>query len=181
MRRIFSIVMLGAVWWAASAAWAASPSAKAPAAHPRTGPAAAKAAVSRAAGADAPFWQGHPDAAAFRKRNEARIAAAKADIARMLAVRGPRTVENTLQPYDDATRELDAAGAQAGLIENVHPDSVVRAAAEEITQAVSAYGTEISLNRAVYQGLSAIDLAKSDEQCREGNRRHIATLRLRLE
>ena len=143
---------------------AGSASAAAPASAKKRSTPAGTAAKPTTTAADAPFWQGRPDAATYRKRNEERLAGAKAQIAKLVAVKGPRTIENTLVPYDEASRELDAAGSQASLMENVHPDSVLRATAEEITQAVSAYATEISLNRDVYKALSSIDLAKADAE-----------------
>ena len=83
--------------------------------------------------ADAPFWTGNPDAKAFRTLNQKRVALARAEIARLIAVKGPRTVANTLAPYDEASRALDAADNQSSLIEEVHPDSTVRVAAEAVS------------------------------------------------
>jgi thimet oligopeptidase len=114
----------------------------------------------------APFWTGSPSATEFGQREDNGLARAKADIAKMLAVKGARTVANTLQPFDDAQIELDAAGAQAGLIEQVHPDSGVRAAAEAADRRVSAYGTELSLNRDVYDALKAVDPTGADDETR---------------
>src|SRR5438093_8483121 len=130
-----------------------------------TAPAAKTAPASQKAD-NAPFWTGHPNAAAFAKMHDGRIARAKADIARMLAVKGTRTLANTLRPYDEAQIELDAASSQAGLMENVHPDSTLRAAAEKVSQKVSAYATELSLNRRVYDALTAIDRSKADDATR---------------
>jgi len=113
-----------------------------------------------------PFWTGHPDAAQFSRQEDDHLAKAKADIARMLAVKGKRTVDNTLQPYDDAAIELDAAGAIAGVIEQVDPDSSLRDAAEAASRRVSAYGTELSLNRDVYDALKAIPTAAADAETR---------------
>lgn len=115
---------------------------------------------------DAPFWDGNPDAAAFEKAMNARLDRAQQTLNRMLAVRGRRTIENTLRPYDDILLELDAAGSQSGLIEEVHPDARVRQAAQKMTQKVSAFATELSLNRAVYDALSALDLSKTNAETR---------------
>jgi thimet oligopeptidase len=174
MRRRFSLIAASAACLWASGVWAASSTVPAKPAHR----AASKAAPAAHAAVDAPFWQGHPDAAAFRKRNEERLAAAKAQIAKLVAVKGPRTIENTLQPYDEATRFLDAAGSQSGLMENVHPDSALRGTAEEITQAVSAYGTAISLNRDVYKALSSLDLSKADAETKYYVWRELRNFRL---
>ncbi len=122
-------------------------------------------AVARPA-VDGPFWTGHPDAAAFARTENQRIARAQQAIDRMLAANGKRTIDNTLRPYDDAQLELNAAGAQAGLMQNVHPDSVLRDSAETASQRVSAFATALSLNRAVYEALAALDLGKADAETR---------------
>lgn len=74
---------------------------------------------------------------------------------------GPRTVE-TLEKMNDLSIELDAAANRAGLMENVHPDSAVRAVAEKATQDVQAFATALSLNRPVYDALAAIDASTAD-------------------
>jgi thimet oligopeptidase len=126
----------------------------------------------------APFWTGNPDAATFGKINEGRIEMAKQAIGRMLAVKGKRTIENTLKPYDDASNYLDMAGTQASLIENVHPDSNMRTTAEELSQKVSAYGTELSLDRRVYDALAAIDLSAADAETKYYVERELRDFRL---
>src|SRR5437870_9145506 len=92
---------------------------------------------------EAPFWTGSPDAATFESHHDERLARARAAIARLEAATGPPTVANTLGPYDEAVIELDTAGSQATLIENVHPDAALRAAAERVSQKTSALGTEL--------------------------------------
>lgn len=120
------------------------------------------AAPAAMPGDDAPFWTGKPDSAAFDARQRRRIALAQAAIARMLAAKSPRTIQNTLVPYDEALRQLDMAGSQASLAENVLPDRATRNAAEKLSQDVAAYFTELSLNRKVYDALAAIDLTGAD-------------------
>lgn len=127
-------------------------------------PGASLAAKAAAARSDAPFWTGKPNAAAFSKIEDERLAKARAAIERLAAVKGTRTIENTLAQYDEAILLLDAAAAQAQLIENVHPDSTLRASAEEATQKASALATEISLDRRVYDALSALDVSKADAE-----------------
>ncbi|TMQ71452.1 MAG: Zn-dependent oligopeptidase [Candidatus Eisenbacteria bacterium] len=87
-------------------------------------------------------------------------------IERLAAVKGPRTIENTLGPYDEAVTLLDAAGSQAGLMEEVHPDSTLRAVAEGQSQKVSALATELSLDRRVYDALKALDVSHADAETR---------------
>ena len=74
-----------------------------------------------------PLWSGKPDVAAFEKIEESRLAAAQQTIGRLVAVKGPRTIENTLRPYDDALQLLDSASYFAGLMQQVHPDAAFRA------------------------------------------------------
>src|SRR5258706_2395798 len=127
---------------------------------------------------EAPFWTGHPDAAAFERQHEQRLERARADIARLEAVTGPRTIENTLEPYDDAVMQLDAAGSQASLIENVHPDAALRAAAERVSQKASAFATEVSLNPRVYEALAALDLSGVEPETRHYVDRSLRDFRL---
>ena len=135
-------------------------------------------AAAPAARDDAPFWTGTPDAATFAARTAARLARARAAVARLLAVTRPRTIENTLRPYDDALLELDAAGSQSSLIENVHPDAALRAAAEAATQQVAAYATELSLDRGVYDALAGLDASGADEATRHYLERTLREFRL---
>jgi len=147
----------------AVAATAAKPTAAKPAA---TKPAAGTAGAKTPASDDVPFWTGNPDAATFAKRQEDRLVKAKAAIEKLAAVKGARTIANTLMPYDEAQIQLDAAAAQTSLMENVHPDSTLRAMAEEEDQKVSALATEISLDRRVYDALSKLDVSKADAETR---------------
>ena len=126
---------------------------------------ALSAPAARAAD-DAPFWTGNPDAAQFSKMGHDRIALAKTAVAKMSAVKGKRTTQNTLALYDEALRQLDMAGAQASLIERVHPDSATRDAAEKLSQDVADYATELSLDRDVYDALKAIDVKGLDRETR---------------
>jgi thimet oligopeptidase len=137
-------------------------------------PSPAGAAVTRSHAAtakkttavDAPFWTGHPDTTAFKRINMARLTRAHEAIERLSAVHGPRTIANTLQPYDDALLQLDAVSAQSSLMENVHPDSALRATAEDLSQKASAFATELSLNRKVYEAIQALDVGKADAETR---------------
>ena len=146
-----------------TAALAVAFAAPAPAATPK--PTAARAGTHPAV-VDAPFWTGHPSATAFATIQKQRLARARAAIDRLLAVKGKRTVENTLRTYDDALIFLDATSAQSGLISQVHPDSALRGAADKATQAASAFATELSLNRKVYDALAAVDTTRADPETR---------------
>lgn len=139
----------------------------------------AYAAVTRAATpVDAPFWTGQHDAASFTKLQEDRLTRAKQSLDRMLAVTGKRTIENTLKPYDEMMTYLDAVANQASLIKEVHPDESVRTAAEKIAQEADAFNTEVSLNRAVYDAIAALDLAAADTETRYYVERTLRDFRL---
>ena len=98
---------------------------------------------------DKPFWSTGLPSAEFVNIQESRLKNARAAIDRMLAVKDKRTVENTLAPLDEAYTYLDSAAQQAGLMQEVHPDKAFRDAAEGIAQKISAFITDLSLNRAV--------------------------------
>ncbi|MEO5618169.1 MAG: M3 family metallopeptidase [Candidatus Eisenbacteria bacterium] len=146
-------------------------------AKPPSTPARAGARMT-AAGVNSPFWAAKPTAAQFSKLQDTRLATARASIAKMVAAKGPRTIENTLVPYDEALRQLDLAGSQSSLIQNVHPMKPMREAAEKAQQSVSAFGTELSLNRAVYDALTALDLSGADAATQHLVKRTLRDFRL---
>src|SRR5205814_10447879 len=135
VRSFHRILVIGllALCVAPAAAFAAHPPAAAHTARAARRHAASAAALHPAASSDAPFWTGHPDAAAFGRIQDQRLARARAAIARLVAVKGRRTTANTLRPYDDALLQLDAVLSQASLMSEVHPDSNLRMAAERAT------------------------------------------------
>lgn len=81
---------------------------------------------------------------------------------RILEVEGPRTIENTLVPYNETMMHLDAAKNECELFARVHPDKEVREAAEEGEQAVAKYLTELSLDRDLYEAFRALDTTRAD-------------------
>ena len=129
-------------------------------------PSATRPSSRPAAPADLPFWTGSPDAPTFTRFQDYRLRRAQEIVDRLVAAKGPRTIATTLQAYDTALRELDAAGAQSGLIEQVHPDAALRDSAEKVSQRVSAFATTLSLDRRVYDALAAIDLSAADAETR---------------
>jgi len=81
-------------------------------------------------------------------------------------VEGERTVENTLACFDRAQWHLRMAGSQTGVMFMVHPVAAVRDAAQELTQAISAEGVALSLNREVYSALQAVEVSREDAATR---------------
>ena len=102
---------------------------------------------------DSPFWNNSFTPETFAEKQEARLSKAKDTLAKLLAVEDTKTVENTLEPYDEIRLLLNAASYQSGLIENVHPDKTFRETAEEISQKISAFYTELSLNKDVFDAI----------------------------
>jgi thimet oligopeptidase len=88
----------------------------------------------------------------------ARLSGHEAALAALLAVEGPRTPENSLRLYDQAIEQLSLAGAQAGVLNSVASDKAVRDQAQDEAQRVAMAGSALSLNRAVYDALAAINL-----------------------
>lgn len=125
-----------------------------------------------------PLWSGKPDAAAFEKIEDARLAAARQFIDRLVAVKGPRTIENTLRPYDEALQSLDSASYFAGLMQQVHPDAAFRDRATAMVRKVSAASTALSLNRQVYDALMVVDLTHADAATRYYIQRQALEFRL---
>jgi len=90
---------------------------------------------------------------------------AKASVYRdsLLAVRGQRTVRNTLRLYDEMSIAFNA-GQIVALLTNVHPDSAVRAAAAEGVRRRSAFFTDLRLDPRLYRALVAVDTSRADAE-----------------
>src|ERR1700686_834745 len=119
-----------------------------------------------------------PDVPAFEKGENDHLAAGREAIDALIAVKGPRTVENTLVPYDEAVRQNNSAGYFAGLMEQVHPDATFRDHATAMLTKASAAQTAIALNHDVYNALAALDLSKADAATRYYVQRQLLEFRL---
>ena len=127
--------------------------------------------------ADAPFTTGLSDATSLRSIVDARIARARASLAQLLAVRGPRTIANTLRPYDDMLAELNTAAEEASVMASVHPDDAVRRAGDELERTAVGLAAEIQLRSDVFNALTAIRGDGLDVDTRYFLAREIAQLR----
>src|SRR6201996_9511701 len=112
------------------------------------------------------IWAGLDDATSANAWVEHHLAASRACIADLLAINGPRTIDNTLVPYDRACWHLRMAGSQSGVMFMVHPLAAVRDAMQELSQAVSAEGVALSLNREVDAALAAVAASSEDDATR---------------
>src|SRR4051794_20208993 len=124
------------------------------------------------------LWAGKPDVAAFERIENAHLAGVQQAIDRLLAVKGARTLENTLVPFDEATRELGSAQHFSSLMENVHPDAAFRDHATALTRKVNDTAQALALNRDVYQSLAALKLEGADPATRHYVQRQLLQFRL---
>src|ERR1700722_1214789 len=125
-----------------------------------------------------PIWSTKPDVGAFEKIENQRLDAAQRSIDKIVAVKGPRTIDNTLANYDDAVWHINAAMYFSSLMEAVHPDAAFRDRATAMTRKVSAAQTALSLNRSVYQALAAVPVSQSDPATQYYMRRQLLEFRL---
>jgi thimet oligopeptidase len=101
-------------------------------------------------------WDTGGTPAALEAWVQQHLQAADADIARVLAVKGARTVENTVVPYDEALGALYDAESQAQLLYGVGASKELRDKAQALTQNVAAALAALNLNQAVYKALNAV-------------------------
>lgn len=127
---------------------------------------------------DKPFWKSSFTAETFEKEQEIRLEKADEVLAQMLVNQTVRTIDNTLKPYDEIRTFLNAASYQSSLVENTHPDKSFREKAESISQKVSAFYTELSLNRDVFDAISAIDLINADDATRHYVKKTLRSFKL---
>jgi thimet oligopeptidase len=113
-----------------------------------------------------PLWSSKPDVVAFEKMENARLAAAQSAIDQIVAVKGERTIANTLAAYDEAILQINAANYFASLMQQVHPDAAFRDHATAMVRTVSAAQTALSLNRDVYNAMAALDVSHADAATR---------------
>lgn len=123
-------------------------------------------------------WASKPDVAAFEKMENDRLAAAQRSIDTVVAVKGQRTIENTLAPFDEAVRQLNATGYLAGLMLQVHPDATFRDHATAMLTKASAAQTALALNHDVYNALAALDVSNADPAVRYYVQRQLLEFRL---
>ena len=87
------------------------------------------------------------------------IEAARGAVARFKAL-GPETSSADLAvALDSIGRELNEVSGRVHLFTQVHPDEAIREAGETLEREFSAFGTELSLDREMYDRVAAIDLA----------------------
>ena len=103
-------------------------------------------------------WIGATTPAALTAWVGDRLAAEQKDLDALMAVKGPRTVENTVRPFDDAQNELAIAGDQAYLLYSLADGADMRDKAQAELNRVSSVSTDLTLNQGVYRALAAVPL-----------------------
>jgi len=94
------------------------------------------------------------------------LAWAKSLYRQIVEVQGRRTVRNTLVPYNELRMHLEASSSECALFARTHPDESVRIASEQGVSDVSAYLTELSLDRKLFEAIGGIDLSGADRATR---------------
>ena len=125
-----------------------------------------------------PIWSTRPDVNGFEKIENERLDTAQRSIDKIVAAKGPRTIDNTLRNYDDAVWQINAALYFSSLMEAVHPDAAFRDRATAMTRKASAVQTALALNRNVYQALAAVPLAQAEPATQYYMQRQLLEFRL---
>jgi len=117
-------------------------------------------------------------AAAYTARCDQTLAHAASLRGALEASTGPATLQGDFAQYDLLYAVLSTGILESGLIQETHPNAEIRAAGEACTTRVSAFNSETSLSRPLYDRLAAIDLASADETDRFAVERALRTFRL---
>jgi thimet oligopeptidase len=123
-------------------------------------------------------WIGGQDPASLETWVDQRLAAAQADVDKLLAVTGARTVQNTLRTYDDAVNELAVAGNEAYVLFALGDSEPLRNKAQAMTSKISSVNTDLSLNQKVYRALNAVPPPSSDPAAKHYLERTLLEYRL---
>src|SRR5215472_5513650 len=124
------------------------------------------------------IWAGNLNHDTAQKWVSAHLDQEQKDIDRLLAAKGPHTIANTLQPYDDAQNELAVAGQEAYLMYAVAPAKDVRDAGQALAEKVNQVATALTLNQDVYHALAAVDLSAADATTKHYMERTLLEYRL---
>jgi thimet oligopeptidase len=95
----------------------------------------------------------------LRSEADDALATARRHLAELHAAKGARTADNTLVPFHEIQVALSGTAHRAGLYSEVHPDRSLREAAEKVTQTLSTFATELSLDPALFRALADVDAA----------------------
>ena len=90
------------------------------------------------------------------------LAAAKSHLDAILAVPGVRTHDNTLLPFNEASRHINNAGNWAHLHAEVHPDPKLREAGRACEQEVQQFVSNLLLDFRLYTAIKSVDVSLAD-------------------
>jgi len=129
---------------------------------------------------DSHVWEagGAESAEALSAWVEARLRAHEEALEELVAVKEPRNPLNTLRLYDLAIEQLNLAGAQAGILNSVAAAKDVRDQAQSEAQRVAVAASALSLNREVYEALTAMELGDVSAATRHYVERTLLSYRL---
>lgn len=113
-------------------------------------------AAAAAPAADVHAWERGDSPAVLEAWVKRRLKRADAAVARLLAVPAPRTLENTLKPYDDAFGAILDAQLQAQALYGIGATKALRDKGQELAQTAAGALTALNLNPAVYRALSEV-------------------------
>lgn len=131
-----------------------------------------------AAAQQAPFTAGLSTPEALKAAVDGALGRARGRLDGMLAVKGTRTVENTLAAYDDMWGDIAIASGTASVFTSNHPDGRMRKMGEDLNRTISAFASAITLRPDVYNALRAIDLRSADAATRHLMERELRDFRL---
>ena len=114
--------------------------------------------AARSEAVDSSFTAGVTDVASLQKAVEARLARAQQLLNALVAVKGQRTIANTLEPYDELLEEIRTASGLAGLVAQVHPDEAMRKAGSDLERKADALDADVSLRTDIFRALEELRL-----------------------
>src|ERR1700682_3386173 len=109
------------------------------------------------AGNLAPFWRLPATADALEKQSKDALDQARSQRDRLLAVEGPRTVQNTLVPFDEGGLLIGGAMSTALTLSDTHPDASIRKVALKTIQDARSLQLDIQLDPRIYQALASLE------------------------
>ena len=102
------------------------------------------------------------DAEGFEAAVRGDLDRARQALADLKALPADASFETVLRAFDDLGLILERGAQMSHVFFQVHPDAAVRESAAALEQELSRFGTELSLDRGVYDRLAALDPADAD-------------------
>ncbi len=137
--------------------------------HTQTSAPSASSASVPSATTLTPLLAAGPEALA--EAATAALASAAAARDRFVALPAATPFLAAVDAFDALGHDLNTVTGAAGLFFQVHPEHAVRERAASVEQDISRYATELSLDRAVYERLAALDLDSAEAKAQPVARR----------